>query len=86
MTSYLEMTLKHVGMESASDKNLTNTIIDSLFLVQVQQQRYMHIALGALSMTLSLWVVFRVWFDSWRAAKIQVRLRPRLVAFGLGKA
>lgn len=77
LDQFLNMTKAGINMESGADKNLTNTIVNSLFLFQVQQQRYMHIALGAVSMALALWVIFRIWYDSWRASQMQVKLRPR---------
>jgi hypothetical protein len=76
LDKYLDMSLKGTGASSNSD-NKTKTIINSLLLWQVQQIRYMHIALGCVSMALAVWIIGRVWYDSWRATKLQVRLRPR---------
>jgi hypothetical protein len=57
--------------------NRTRSIIDSLVLDKVVQVRYMHIAFGCISLALALWVIVRIWYDSWRASKLNVKLRPR---------
>ena len=57
----------------------TNTIVGSSFLFQLQQTRYILIALGCVSMALSLWVVTRVFYDSWRAIRLQIMFRKGCV-------
>jgi len=80
LDQYLEASVNSaVNMENGGGLNSTTMIINSLFLLQVQQQRYMHIALGAVSMALASWVIFRIWYDSWRSTKLQSKLRHRLV-------
>ncbi|KAF2397083.1 hypothetical protein EJ06DRAFT_160116 [Trichodelitschia bisporula] len=64
-----------------SQMNTTTAIIGKLVLAQVQQLRVMHIAIGCVSMVVALWIIFRIWYDNWRASKLQVKLRPRRFEF-----
>jgi hypothetical protein len=66
--------------EGAGEFNKTKSIIDNLVRANVVQLREMHIAFGAISIALAILVIVRIWYDSWRASKLQVKLRPRLVA------
>jgi hypothetical protein len=61
--------------------NKTRDIIENLVLDKVIQTRTMHIAFGSISLALAILVIFRIWYDSWRASKLQVKLRPRFVIF-----
>jgi hypothetical protein len=63
--------------------NKTKDIIDNLVLDKVVQVRSMHIAFGSISIALAILVIFRIWYDSWRSSKLQVKLRPRCVALFL---
>jgi hypothetical protein len=64
---------------SQSSMNRTLEIINSFALKQVQQLRYMHIGFGSLSCFMALLMVVRVWYDSWRAQQMSVRLHPKSV-------
>ena len=77
LDAYLNTTLKGNEMDNSATINQTKAIINGIFLDEVQQTRYIHIAFGTVSMALSLWIVFRVWYDSWRATKLRIKLRPR---------
>ena len=59
--------------------NKTQAIINNLVLDKVVQVRWMHIAFGSVSIALAFWIVVRIWYDSWRASKLKVELRPRFV-------
>jgi hypothetical protein len=61
--------------------NKTLSIINQLALRQVQQLRFMHIGFGSLSCFMALLVIGRVWYDSWRAQQMSVRLHPRFVNY-----
>ena len=82
-SSLVQMGLEYLGRGSGdfgdNQFNKTRAIIDNLVLDKVQQVRYMHIAFGCLSIVLAIWIMFRIWYDSWRASKLQVKLRPRFV-------
>ncbi|KAF2428056.1 hypothetical protein EJ08DRAFT_327698 [Tothia fuscella] len=64
-----------------SGSNKTREIISNLVLDKVVQVRYMHIAFGCISISMALWVVGRIWYDSWRSSKLEVKLRPKKWAF-----
>jgi len=76
---FLNMFKDGVSMENGAEQNQTISIINSIVLIQVQQ--HMHIALGIISMALALWVIFRIWYDSWKTSKLKVKFRPRSVVF-----
>lgn len=61
--------------------NGTREIVDGLVLDKVQQVRYMHIAFGTVSITLVVYIILRIWYDSWRASKLTPSLRRRYVGF-----
>jgi hypothetical protein len=67
--------------EGPSEFNKTRSIIGNLVRANVVQLREMHIAFGVISIALAILVIVRIWYDSWRASKLQVKLRPRFVAF-----
>jgi hypothetical protein len=67
-------------LEDDGQFNKTKSIINNLVLDKVIQTRTMHIAFGSISLALAILVIFRIWYDSWRASKLQIKLRPRFVA------
>jgi hypothetical protein len=64
---------------SGSSMNKTLSIINHLGLHEVQVLRYVHIGAGSLSCFMALLVICRIWYDSWRAQQLSVRLHPRYV-------
>jgi hypothetical protein len=67
--------------EGPAEFNKTKTIIDNLVRANVVELREVHIAFGSISIALAVLVIVRIWYDSWRASKLQVKLRPRFVVF-----
>jgi hypothetical protein len=61
------------------DGNRTAAIISRFGLQQVRQLREMHIGFGSISCAMAFFLIIRIWYDSWRAQKLSVRLRPRFV-------
>lgn len=59
--------------------NKTAAIINRLKLSQVKELREMHIGFGSISCALALLLIIRIWHDSWRSQKLNVRIRPRYV-------
>jgi hypothetical protein len=81
-----------LGMEALSRgalkgglTNSTREIVDSLVLDKVQQVRYMHIAFGCVSLASAFYIIFRIWYDSWRASKLSVSLRRRYAGYTVFK-
>lgn len=75
---------RKLGMEALSRgttglTNGTREIVDALVLDKVQQVRYMHIAFGTISIVLVVYIILRIWYDSWRASKLSPSLRRRYV-------
>ncbi|KAE9988111.1 hypothetical protein EG328_000581 [Venturia inaequalis] len=61
--------------------NGTREIVDGLVLDKVQQVRYMHIAFGTISIILVVYIILRIWYDSWRASKLSPSLRRSKLDF-----
>lgn len=79
LDNFLDMLKDGVNMDGGENQNQTISTINNIVFIQVQQ--HMHIALGAISMALALWVAFRIWYDSWRTNNLQRNLRPMSVEF-----
>ncbi|KAH7058917.1 hypothetical protein B0J12DRAFT_737534 [Macrophomina phaseolina] len=62
---------------SAAEFNETRQEITKLVLGQQKTLRSMHIVLGVFSLILASVMVTRILYDSWRASKLNVVLRPR---------
>ena len=62
---------------SAAQLNETRREITELVLNQQKTLRSMHVVLGVFSLILATVMVARILYDSWRASKLQVVLRPR---------
>ncbi|KAK7730153.1 hypothetical protein SLS57_001814 [Botryosphaeria dothidea] len=62
---------------SAAEFNETRQEITKLVLGQQKTLRSMHIVLGVFSLILATVMVTRILYDSWRASKLNVVLRPR---------
>lgn len=59
--------------------NRTKEIVNALVLNSVQNQRYMRIGIGAFSIVLAGIIILRIFYDSWRASQLQVKLHPKYV-------
>lgn len=62
---------------SAAEFNETRQEITKLVLGQQKTLRSMHVVLGVFSLILATVMVTRILYDSWRASKLNVVLRPR---------
>jgi len=67
------------GAGTGGLSNSTKEIFESLILNTVIQVRFMHIAVGCISITLVCYIILRIWYDSWRASKLSVSIRQRYV-------
>ncbi|QDS76758.1 hypothetical protein FKW77_001654 [Venturia effusa] len=78
---------RKLGMEALSRgplyglTNGTREIVDGLVLDKVQQVRYMHMAFGSISIVLVVYIILRIWYDSWRASKLSPSLRRKQFDF-----
>lgn len=76
---------KQLGIEALSRSPLpgltngTREIIDGFVLDKVQRIRYMHVAIGTVSIIFVVYMILRIWYDSWRASKLSPSLRRRYV-------
>ena len=75
LNNFLNMLKDDVNMDGGESQNQTISTINNILFIQAQQ--HMHIALGAVSIALAMWVILRIWYDSWRASKLQANLRSR---------
>jgi len=66
-----------LGTGVRGDLNRTRSIVEDLVLNNVRAVRYQHIGLGAFSIALATIIAARIWYDSWRASQLTVKLRPR---------
>jgi hypothetical protein len=57
--------------------NTLKSILKDLVMDRVMQQRVTHIAFGCVSAALAVFVIIRIWRDSWRASQLQVQLRAK---------
>lgn len=62
---------------SAAEFNKTRAEITELVLSQQKTLRSMHVVLGVFSLIFATVMVTRILYDSWRASKLSVLLRPR---------
>jgi hypothetical protein len=79
LDNFLNMLKDGVNMDGGESQNQTISTIHNIVFIQAHQ--HMHIVLGAISIALALWVIFRIWYDSWRTSKLQANLQSRSVEF-----
>ncbi|KAF2097500.1 hypothetical protein NA57DRAFT_77757 [Rhizodiscina lignyota] len=71
------LVIRHMEQQDHADSNRTKEIFGNLILQSAQNVRFMHIGMGAFSIVLALVIIARIFYDSWRASQLQVRLRPK---------
>jgi hypothetical protein len=59
------------------DNNNLKWLLNDIVLSKIMQQRITQIAFGCISASLALFIIYRIWADSWRASKLRANLQPK---------